>query len=136
MRRTAWLEVGGFPRRFGVGGEEEIVGWDLAAAGWQMSYVPQMVARHDPPANDGRPERRERDLRNALWSTWLRRPLPTAARRTLAELRSRPLDRSTARAVAAAIGGLPWIVRERRVSPPHVETMQRQLREPAAQSRP
>ncbi len=34
MRRAAFLEVGGYRDEFLVGGEEEILGWDLAAAGW------------------------------------------------------------------------------------------------------
>jgi N-acetylglucosaminyl-diphospho-decaprenol L-rhamnosyltransferase len=127
LRRAAVLEVGGFVERLGVGGEEELLGWDLVSAGWQMSYVPEIVAHHDPPPNDGRPERRTRILRNALWSTWLRRPARTAAARTLETLRRSPRDRHTARAVVNALAGLPWVLRERRVSPPHVEAMLRQV---------
>src|SRR4051812_21329909 len=67
VRRDAFLAVGGFPERFAVGGEEEIVGWDLAAAGWELSYVPDIVAHHaPPPVPGGRPERRAIDVRNAL----------------------------------------------------------------------
>jgi N-acetylglucosaminyl-diphospho-decaprenol L-rhamnosyltransferase len=123
LRRSAVLAVGGFSDRLGVGGEEELLAWDLAAAGWLMSYVPEIVAHHDPPPNDGRPERRERQLRNALWTTWLRRPARTAAARTLGTLRRSPRDRHTARALAQAVGGLPWVLRERRVNPPHVEAL-------------
>jgi N-acetylglucosaminyl-diphospho-decaprenol L-rhamnosyltransferase len=127
VRRAAVLEVGGFSERFGVGGEEELVGWDLAGAGWLMSYVPSIVAYHDPPPNDGRPQRRERSLRNALWVAWLRRPPLAAMARTLHLLRLSPLDRYSARAAARAVGGLPWVLRERRVSPPHVGAMCRLL---------
>jgi N-acetylglucosaminyl-diphospho-decaprenol L-rhamnosyltransferase len=127
LRRGAVLGVGGFCARFGVGGEEQLLSWDLADAGWLMSYVPEPVAHHAPPPNDGRPERRARILRNALWSTWLRRPGRTAALRTLRELRRSPRDRHTARALAQAVAGLPWVPRERRVSPPHVEAARRLL---------
>jgi N-acetylglucosaminyl-diphospho-decaprenol L-rhamnosyltransferase len=127
VRRAAVLEVGGFSERFGVGGEEELVGWDLAGGGWLMSYVPSIVAYHDPPANDGRPQRRERSLRNALWVAWLRRPPLAAMARTLHLLRLSPRDRYSARAAARAVGGLPWVLRERRVSPPHVDAMCRLL---------
>ena len=127
VRRTAVLEVGGFSERFGVGGEEELLGLDLAAAGWQMSYVPSLVAHHDPPSNDGRPQRRERSLRNALWVAWLRRPPRAAIARTMLLLRRCPRDRYSARATVRALGGLPWVLRERRVSPPHVEAMRRLL---------
>jgi GT2 family glycosyltransferase len=127
LRRSAVLEVGGFSERFAVGGEEELLSWDLASAGWLMSYVPDVVAHHDPPPNDGRPERRQVTLRNALWVTWLRRPARTAAARTLDMLARSPRDRYTARALAGAVGGLPWVLRERRVSPPHVEASLRLL---------
>jgi N-acetylglucosaminyl-diphospho-decaprenol L-rhamnosyltransferase len=127
VRRSAVLAVGGFSDRLGVGGEEELLGWDLAAAGWQMSYVPTVVAHHHPPPNDGRADRRARTLRNALWVTWLRRPAGIAATRTLEMLRGSPRDRHTARALVEAVRGLPWILRERRVSPPNVEAMRRRL---------
>src|SRR4051812_58289 len=56
VRREAILSCGGFPAQFGTGGEEQLLSWDLAAAGWQLSYVPEVIAHHDPPpAPDGRP---------------------------------------------------------------------------------
>jgi GT2 family glycosyltransferase len=127
MRRAAVLEVGGFSERLGIGGEEELLGWDLAAAGWQLSYIPEVVAHHHPPPNPGRPERRELGIRNVLWTTWLRRPVRAAAVRTARELWGAPHDARTARAVARAVAGLPWLVRERQPSPPHVEAMRRLL---------
>ena len=127
VRRQALLEVGGFSPRFGIGGEEELLGWDLAAAGWQMSYVPDVVAHHDPPPSEGRPERRRRGIRNTLWTTWLRRPARAAALRTVREMRQFRLDVTTLRGVGEAVAGIPWVLRERRVSPPHVETMRRLL---------
>jgi N-acetylglucosaminyl-diphospho-decaprenol L-rhamnosyltransferase len=127
VRRSAVLEAGGFLEHLQVGGEEELLGWDLAAAGWRLSYVPEIVARHDPPPNDGRPGRREIGLRNHLWTTWLRRPLGPALARTVRELSRAPADRHTVRAALRALAGLPWIFRERRTSPPHVERMRRLL---------
>ena len=87
----------------------------------QGAYVPSIVALHDPPPNDGRPERRERNLRNALWVAWLRRPPGAAIGHTLRLLRGSPRDRYSARGAVRALGGLPWVLRERRVSPPHVD---------------
>ena len=135
LRRTAILEAGGFSERLGVGGEEELLGWDLAARGWLMSYVPEIVAHHDPPPHNGRPERRETGIRNTLWVTWLRRPAYPAAVRTARLLRRCPPDRHTARAVARALAGLPWVLRERRPSPPHVEEMRRLLEHQQLHSR-
>ena len=128
VRREAILAVGGFSARLGIGGEEELVGWDLAAAGWEMAYVPGVVAHHRPPCRGRpRPERRILLTRNALWLPWLRRPARAAAVRTVRELRRCPPDLVSARAVVQAIAGLPGILRERRVSPPHVEAMRRLL---------
>jgi N-acetylglucosaminyl-diphospho-decaprenol L-rhamnosyltransferase len=127
VRSSAFLGAGGFTPRFRVGGEEELLGWDLAAGGWLMSYVPEIVAHHHPPRSAGRPERREIGVRNTLWTTWLRRPVGAAARRTLHDLRRFPPDRITARAIARALAGVPWVLGKRRVSPPHVERMRRML---------
>jgi N-acetylglucosaminyl-diphospho-decaprenol L-rhamnosyltransferase len=134
LRRSAVLDAGGFLERLHIGGEEELLGWDLAAAGWTLSYVPEIVARHDPPPNDGRPGRREIGLRNLLWTTWLRRPLRPALARTVHQLRRSPPDRHTLRGALRALAGVPWIVRERRTSPPHVERMRRLLEESQART--
>jgi N-acetylglucosaminyl-diphospho-decaprenol L-rhamnosyltransferase len=135
VRRDAVLAAGGFPDRFGVGGEEEILGWDLATAGWLMSYVPEVVAHHHPPKHAGRPERRVRGLRNTLWTTWLRRPLRASVVRTARQLIRLDWDRYTVRGVAEAVAGLPWVVRERKVSPPHIEARRRMLEDEQLGSR-
>ena len=128
VRRSAFLAAGGFSERLAVGGEEELLGWDLAAAGWQLSYAPEIVAHHHPPAAaDGRPARRVTTQRNALWTVWLRRPLGVAVRATAAALARAPEDRVAARALLRAVTEGGWILRERRVNPPHVEAMRRRL---------
>ncbi|MBV8989791.1 MAG: glycosyltransferase [Solirubrobacterales bacterium] len=123
VRREAVLQVGGFCERFQTGAEEKLLGWDLAAAGWHMCYVPELIARHCPPASNGRPRRRAQILRNELWTNWLRRPPMAAARATLRELRRSGADRSTLRAVAEAVAGAPWVLRERQTCPASVERM-------------
>jgi N-acetylglucosaminyl-diphospho-decaprenol L-rhamnosyltransferase len=127
VRRRAVLEVGGFCERLGFGGEEELLACDLIGAGWQISYLPEIVAFHDPPPTHGRPRRREEGLRSRLIVTWLRSPAPQAAVRTLHELRRAPRDRHSARGVARAAAALPWVLRERAPSPPNVERMRRLL---------
>lgn len=128
VRREAFLAVGGFSERFGVGGEEELLGWDLATAGWTMSYVPEVVGFHHPPkVVGGRPWRREVGIRNSLWTTWLRRPAGAAVQRTARDVARFPRDAVTVRGLARALGGVPWVLRERKVSPSHVEGMRRLL---------
>src|SRR3954454_18078448 len=121
LRRQAFDEVGGFCERLWLGGEEELMAGDLAAAGWELCYLPELTVHHQ--ASKARsPHRRRRDgIRNTLWTTWLRRPLVPALRRTLHLLRTVPRDRVTARGLLAAVRGLPWVLRERRALPPHAE---------------
>jgi GT2 family glycosyltransferase len=123
VRRKAVLEVGGFCEQLRVGGEEKLLSWDLAAAGWQLSYVPELVARHCPVGTAGRRGRRTQTLRNDLWVNWLRRSPSAAARATVRELRRAGPAGTTLRAVAEAVAGMAWVVRERRVCPPRVEQM-------------
>lgn len=127
VRREAFLAVGGFSERLWLGGEEELLASDLARAGWQMTYVPEIVAHHHASRNRDSHLRRRHGIRNTLWFTWLRRPLPSAALRTVRLLRRLPRDRVTASGVGDAVRGLPWVLRERRPVPAHLERGYRQL---------
>jgi GT2 family glycosyltransferase len=119
VRRHAFLAMGGFDERFGIGGEEELLAADLAAAGWGLAYVDAVVAHHHPAAGGVRPGRVRTQLRNRLWTAWLRRPLWRAARVTVAAVV--PPGRVQRGALIDALAGLPWVLRERRVVPPGVE---------------
>lgn len=121
VRRSAYLEVGGFEARFGVGGEEELLAIDLASRGWGLAYAEQVVARHVPGASGPRPGRRRIQSRNALWSTWLRRPLSTVLRRTARLAGDAVRDPAARAALGDALIGLPWVIRGRRPIPPEVE---------------
>jgi GT2 family glycosyltransferase len=89
-RRSAFLEAGGFRDGLLIGGEEEGLAADLAARGWWLCYVPDLVAHHYPsPRRDGA-GRHFRLVRNALWFAWLRRPLSGALRKTLRLARTGP----------------------------------------------
>jgi N-acetylglucosaminyl-diphospho-decaprenol L-rhamnosyltransferase len=71
----------------------------------------------------------------ALWFTWLRRPLPTAGRRTARLLGQLPRDRVSAAGVLDAVRGMPWVLRERSVVPAHVEDGYRALEDMQSRSR-
>jgi GT2 family glycosyltransferase len=120
VRRDAYLSVGGFDPHVGVGGEEAWVAADLAAAGWHLSYVPDVVARHQPSAQRDPDGRRRTDLRNALWFAWTRRSLAAARRETAALLKAAAKDDVTLQAVAGALRGWPWVLRIRRPVPHEV----------------
>ena len=126
VRRSAFLDVGGFEPRFFLGGEEELLALDLAAAGWALSYVPDVVVHHYPSPKRDPSGRAHLITRNALWCAWLRRPWRSAARRSRAVLSERGRW-PAARAFAAAVWGLPWVLRHRRVLPPRIEAARRML---------
>jgi GT2 family glycosyltransferase len=121
LRRAAFTEVGGFSERLWLGGEEELMAGDLAAAGWELCYLPALTVHHQASKARDSHKRRRDGIRNTLWTTWLRRPVRPALRRTLHLLRTLPRDRVTAQGLWAAARGLPWVLRERRVLPPHAE---------------
>jgi GT2 family glycosyltransferase len=132
VRRSAFLEAGGFDRRLFLGGEELLLALDLAARGWGMAYVADLLVYHYPsPRRDG-PGRRRLTIRNALWCAWLRRPWRSAARRTVEVLRERPRDAAWRAGVLGALAGLPWVVRERRPVPAGVEAALRMVESSAA----
>lgn len=124
VRRDAFLAVGGFQPRLHVYGEEALLAMDLAAAGWGLAYVPSLTVRH-LPAPDGRDPggRRRMEARNALLTTWLRRPVGHAMRAA-----SHALSTRDGRAgLRAALADLPWALRHRRPVPPTVEAALRVL---------
>jgi GT2 family glycosyltransferase len=121
VRRSAFLEVGGFEARFGVGGEEELLALDLASAGWGLAYCEEVVAHHRPTCSGPRPGRRRVQSRNALWSAWLRRA-PLASLRVTAQLAARGVRDPDVRAgFREALGGLGWVLTRRRPVPREVE---------------
>ena len=127
VRRGAFLGVGGFDVRLGVGGEEELLAVDLAARGWGLAYVEEVVAHHHPSPSRDPAGRRRVQVRNALWSAWLRRPLGSAARQT-AHLAALAMHQPGAwSGILLALLGLPWVLRERHPVHPELEAALRTL---------
>lgn len=127
VRRQAFAQVGGFHRRIHIGGEEELLASDLLAAGWRIEYFPDVVVHHHPSRRRDAHLRRRQGIRNALWFTWLRRPVPSALRRTAELVRAAPRDRVSLLGYRDALAGVPWLVRVRRPVPPGVELLYRML---------
>lgn len=126
VRRSAYLAVGGFSPVVFFLGEETLLAQDLAAAGWGVCYVDDVVATHCPqPAHD-RTGRDRLQARNALLSSWLRRPLPVTLGHTAGYARRArsPLWRG---ALLDALRRLPAALAARRVLPPEVERQVRLL---------
>lgn len=137
VRRNAFLAVGGFDPRFGTGGEEALVAMSLAAHGWRLAYVADVVAHHHPSPE--RPNMRERYIEGVsdrLWEAWLRRPLGPALRITARHLRLARTDEITRLGVMRSARELPSILRQRRVVPPAVEAELALLEREASRTTP
>ena len=102
VRRSAFLQAGGFEPRFFIGGEEELLSIDLASRGWWLCYVPEIVVHHYPSPRRDVFSRRWHLVRNALWFAWLRRPFSSAVRRTWHIAHTMPRDLASLRGFAAA----------------------------------
>jgi len=127
IRRSVFLAVGGFDPRLFLGGEESLVAFDLAAAGWVITYVDNVTIYHHPSAQRDVVARQRLLHRNALWLAWLRRPLRSALSQTARLTRSVGQNPRLLFSLFQALIGLPWVLRNRRVVPPSVEGGLRQL---------
>jgi GT2 family glycosyltransferase len=119
VRRSAFLQAGGFQGRR-IGGEEHLLALDLAAAGWGLSYVEEIVAHHEPHGLS-RTGRRRSELESAYLSTWLRRRAGNALAHTVSLLRQRDTQRDRWGGFLSALRQAPSVVRRRRALPREVE---------------
>jgi GT2 family glycosyltransferase len=123
VRRTAFLQAGGFRPEYGVGGEEAVLALDLAARGWDLVYHPGVVAHHHPSPQRNQRERERREVRNDLWTTWLRLPLSTATRAAWRAMRATPQDASARAGLRAAAASALEVLADRQVVPAGVAAM-------------
>lgn len=124
VRREAFLDAGGFDDVILASGEDERLAVDLAAKGWGLAYVDDVVAHHHPaPAGDPR-DGQARAARNAVLAAVLRRPWRVVARRSFEALRGGSAGRAGLR---TALRDLPRALAGRRALPAPVERARRRL---------
>ncbi|SDJ25486.1 glycosyltransferase family 2 protein [Nonomuraea jiangxiensis] len=124
VRREAFLAAGGFDEVVFFQGEEERLALDLAAAGWGLAYVEEIVAHHHPsPVRDGS-HRQALSARNAVLTAVLRRPWPMVARAVLHAVRA---GKHSRRGLRDTLPRLPRALANRRRLPKAVETARRSL---------
>jgi N-acetylglucosaminyl-diphospho-decaprenol L-rhamnosyltransferase len=128
VRRQPFLDVGGFAELLHVYGEEQLLALDLAAAGWGLAYVDDIVVRHLPSQRRGRPSARRRiEARNRLLTAWLRRPVTRAVAVTGTAVRQAVTDADERAGLVAAVRRLPTVARRRRPIPSALERSVRRL---------
>jgi GT2 family glycosyltransferase len=124
VRREAFLSAGGFDPVVFFMGEEERLALDLRASGWQLCYVPEVVAHHRPPGGRADAAKVVRAMRNRLLTAVMRRPWPVVAREVVRAITGGPVARAGVRAGVAA---LPDALMARRPLPAAVEAERRLL---------
>jgi GT2 family glycosyltransferase len=130
VRKAAFLSIGGFSELLFFVGEERLLAYDLAAAGWGRRYSPEVVAIHHPSGRRPDPGRRRRaELRNAVLTAWLRRPPAVALAESVSLASHAARDRDARGALADAARRLPQALAGRRRLPYRVERKIRALAE-------
>lgn len=120
-RRQAYLAAGGYSRLLFIGGEEELLAYDLAAKGWSISYRDDVIGRHWPSTVRDARRRRSQEVRNRVLVAWLRRPLSRALGDTARLARTVGREPAAGRALAETVLKLPAAVALRRRLPAGVE---------------
>jgi GT2 family glycosyltransferase len=132
VRRAAFLAVGGFAPYLEIGGEEQQLATELAFAGWELVYRPDVVAHHHPSTTRDRRDRRDVNERNELWFAWLRRRFPAALRLTGEAARRALTEPASRGGVIRALAGAGWALRNRQPVPRWLEAELQQLERWAA----
>ena len=125
VRRSAYLEAGGFDDVVQFAGEEERLALDLAARGWGLAYVDHVVMHHYPsPARDATGARAARVARNRVLTAVMRRPWPVVAATVQGAWTSGPAG---PQGVLTALPRVPLAMGARRRLPGPVEQQRRLL---------
>lgn len=115
MRTDAYRAVGGYEPRFFLGAEEYLMALDLMSRGWHIVYCPEVVNFHQPSRLRDRKRRAKHLLRNRLWITWMRLPLPVACEESLRLVAEARGAAPVLRALREFATGLPWALSRRQV---------------------
>jgi len=122
VRKRAFEAAGGFSKILHFRGEEQLLAVDMAALGWDLCYCQDLIAIHQPSAVRATTAAQDaRVLRNAVLTTWMRRPMTRCLKATGELLWAAMRDREHARGAAEAILRLPEVVNARRPLPARVE---------------
>ena len=121
IRKEAYLQAGGYSEVFYFSGEEELLGWDIVANGWGMTYCHDIVGRHYPSVERSLAMRYRLGSRNTIMRAWMRRPIRQAIKKIF------EVQAHSSSGIYDVIGALqgvlsiPKALKHRRVLPSWVE---------------
>jgi GT2 family glycosyltransferase len=122
VRKPAFVAAGGFNDILHFRGEEQLLALDMATLGWELCYCPELVAVHQPSAvRPNTAAQDARSLRNAVLTTWMRRPIRHCVRATGRLMWAALHDGEHSRGALQALMKLPAVVEQRRRLPTRVE---------------
>ncbi|KRE33087.1 transferase [Mycobacterium sp. Soil538] len=128
VRASAFEAVGGFSPIIHFRGEETLLAWDLAAHGWDLCFCERLTAFHQPSTERATTSAQDaRTMRNAVLTTWLRRPLRYCLRSGATFVRAAAGDRDHAVALGEALRALPAVLAARHRLPADTERCLRVL---------
>jgi GT2 family glycosyltransferase len=117
VRTSAFLAAGGFEHGSGVGGEEELLAYDLLDAGWTLLYAPDVVVHHHPSQIRDHRTRQRAESRNRIRVALTRRSWRDAVAIAWRELRDCDSNRRRITTVADCARLLPSLRWRRRLTP-------------------
>jgi GT2 family glycosyltransferase len=121
VRRSAFLSAGGFNYKFGTRGEEALLAVDMIKNGWGLSYVNTLVSHHYPSkARDHRPMKVQ-EIRNNLWTCWMRRSPAKALKITSRYIKDAIRDGEVRAGIKTALQGARWALCKREPLPRWLE---------------
>lgn len=113
IRRSAFWSAGGFNDRFGTWGEEALLSVDMVKNGWGLSYINSVVSHHYPvKARDFKPIKIQ-EIRNTLWTCWMRRSPLKILKVTGKYVKDAFTDREVLAGVTTALQGANWVMQKR-----------------------
>lgn len=113
VRRAAFCSAGGFNQEFGTWGEEELLAIDMAKNGWGLAYIPSVVSHHHPSKGSPNSARKKQEVRNNLWTYWMRRTPSRVFRFTAKCIQAALKEPETFAGLLAALGGAAWVIGKR-----------------------
>ena len=128
LRTRVFRAVGGYEERLAAGAAEELAALDVLSAGHSIVYCEQALAHRQPLTRWFTRAQHCALARNSAWVAWMRLPVRDALRATGHALAVFARQHSLGPAGFSLFRGAFWTLSRRRVVPPEVALLTRQVR--------